>query len=96
MRIAKPIRVFCCGAIAGGLSFATFELFSMAIGRWALLPAMLLLPVFAYFGGIPIDVLDFWLRKRTRDPLWLLSSEGQEWLKSPEGAEWSKNQEGQR
>ena len=35
--------------------------------------AILLFPIARLVIGIPIDIFDMWLRKRTRDPLWLIS-----------------------
>lgn len=40
------------------------------------------------FSMAVIDPLDLWLRRRTRDPIWLMTTEGQEWLSSDEGKEW--------
>jgi hypothetical protein len=39
-------------------------------------------------GILPVDALDLWLRRRTRDPMWLMTNEGRAWLESEEGLMW--------
>lgn len=40
------------------------------------------------FAGIPIGTFDLWLRRRSRDPYWLMTDAGQEWIKTEEGRRW--------
>jgi hypothetical protein len=35
--------------------------------------AILLFPIVRLVIGIPIDIFDMWLRRKTRDPLWVMS-----------------------
>ncbi|MGL5058833.1 MAG: hypothetical protein ACRC62_02535 [Microcoleus sp.] len=51
---------------------------------------LLLFPIFSIVGGMPIDNLDLWLRRKTRDPIWLMTDEGREWLNSEEGQIWQQ------
>jgi hypothetical protein len=39
-------------------------------------------------GILPVDALDLWLRRRTRDPMWLMTNEGRAWLESEDGLMW--------
>jgi hypothetical protein len=36
-----------------------------------------------------VDHVDLWLRRRTRDPIWLMTDEGRAWLSSPAGVAWT-------
>jgi hypothetical protein len=40
--------------------------------------------------GRGISTLDLWLRRKTRDQLWLWSGEGKAWLKTEEGQAWKQ------
>ena len=60
------------------------------IGLGGLVLAVVLWPIYNLVGGSPIDSFDFWLRRKTRDPVWLISHEGRQWLETDEGREWAK------
>lgn len=94
MNIPKPVRVLCYGSIAFGLSGVIIGPLWPSIGMWALIPAVLLFPVFHVLGGIPVDGFDYWLRRTTRDPVWLMTDEGRKRLATPEGAEWTRRKNG--
>jgi hypothetical protein len=46
------------------------------------------------FSWVVIDPIDLWLRRTTRDPLWLMTYEGKSWLASAEGQAWSSSGRG--
>jgi hypothetical protein len=88
--IPKPIRQICYCII--GLSFSTVcaLILSHSLGKLGIFLGFLLYPVFNVLGGMPIDNFDRWLRRKTRDPVWLMTQEGREWLKSEEGQVWQQ------
>ncbi|WP_442485839.1 hypothetical protein [Aeoliella sp. SH292] len=45
------------------------------------------------FSVVVIDPFDLWLRRATRDPVWLMTSEGKKWLATDEGKLWQKAKE---
>lgn len=75
MYIAKPFRVLACGVIIGAGVGLTFGLLYRRIGIWAVIPALIAFPVFGVVGGFVVDSFDFWLRRVTRDPLWVKQHE---------------------
>lgn len=90
MLIPKPIRQILYCVIALFLCILCALLLSKWLGNLGIVLAFLLYPLFNVCGGIPIDSLDLWLRRKTRDPIWLISNEGREWLKSEEGELWQQ------
>ena len=90
MRIAKPIRNIGYMSISLSLSVLTYALTKPYIGLGGLVLAVVLWPIYNLVGGSPIDAFDFWLRRKTRDPGWLISHEGREWLDTQEGREWAQ------
>ncbi|MBI5240332.1 MAG: hypothetical protein HY926_07645 [Elusimicrobia bacterium] len=79
MRIAKPYRLLIpaiAAGVAAGLTLGSAKLLWLAILLFA--------------GAYVTDPLDFWLRRKTKDPIWLMSYEGREWLKTPEGQKWKQ------
>jgi hypothetical protein len=92
-RISKTARVCCYPIVSFGLTFAICKGLEIIIGSWAFL---LSLPIFFYFNLFsPVDSLDLWLRRRTKDDYWLMSNEGKKWLDSKEGEDWLKTEEAQ-
>ncbi|WP_157906983.1 hypothetical protein [Sorangium cellulosum] len=93
MKIAKPVRVLIsallaggtAGAVGGGL-YSRIEVLSAVAAVIAFVPAWFL------WGGA-VDHLDLWLRRRTRDEIWLLTREGQAWLSSTAGTAWSNRRD---
>ena len=87
-RISKPIRHIFYPAVAGAIAFLIYKAASHFIGAWAYLNA---LPAFFWFYQIdsPVDKLDIWLRKHTKDDFWLFTQEGEAWLKTDQGQEWT-------
>jgi hypothetical protein len=96
MHIAKPIRVFGYMAISFTLSALTYAVTKPYIGVGGLVLAVVLWPIYNIVGGSPIDAFDFWLRRKTRDPIWLISHAGRQWLDTDEGREWAKQTGHQR
>lgn len=92
MNIPKPIRNLCYMLIGLSLSTLCAWLLSKWLGIWGIFLGFLLYPMFTLFGGMPVDSLDFWLRRKTRDSLWLRTDEGKQWLNSEEGVAWQHNQ----
>ena len=90
MHIPKIVRVPCYIAIAFMLMILTMIIFRPYIGWVSGIIAVVMLPLFHLFGGMPIDALDQWLRRTTRDPIWLITQEGREWLDSEQGRKWRK------
>ena len=42
------------------------------------------------FSMLVVDRFDLWLRRATRDPLWLMTDDGKTWLATPEGKAWQE------
>jgi hypothetical protein len=84
MRVAKIYRVFLYGAATGVVIVGL----SLVFGKWGLLVGVLLAPIINIFAGLPIDAFDLWLRRRSRDPLWLMTDEGRALLKTEDGRRW--------
>jgi len=85
-RISKPIRILCYPIVSIGLSLLICKGLQYFIGIWVYL---FYLPLFLLFHILsPIDFLDLWLRKVTKDPVWLMTEEGREWLETEEGKQW--------
>ena len=84
MKIGKTYRLFIPSLAAGAAAGLTLG---------AKKPLWLAILLFAIAYGLAAhitDTLDFWLRRKTKDPIWLLSYEGREWLKTPEGQKWKQ------
>jgi hypothetical protein len=92
MCIPKIIRVPFCFSISFTAVAATVELTRPLIGWMSIPLAVLLFPIFNLLGGVPVDAFDVWLRRKTKDPIWLLTHEGKEWLKTDDGQEWKRQQ----
>jgi hypothetical protein len=92
MHIPKIVRVPCYMAIAFTLMILTTVVLRPYIGWLSGIFAVVMLPLFHLFGGMPIDALDQWLRRTTRDPIWLMTQEGREWLDSEQGRKWQERQ----
>lgn len=88
MTIPKPIRCILYpipGAVLAGGLIGLFH------GRWgwpAFLFVLVALPPVGTVLSLPVDSLDLWLRRRTRDPVWLLTDEGRAWLMTADGQHW--------
>jgi len=87
-RISKPVRHLCYPVVAGAIAFLTYKLAAHFIREWAYLISWFVFFWFYQFAS-PIDKLDLWLRKYTKDDIWLLTQEGKEWLKTEQGQEWT-------
>ncbi len=90
MVIPKPIRQICYGIIGLSISLLCALILSYFLGKLGIFMGFFLYPVFNVLGGMPIDHIDRWLRRKTRDPIWLMTDEGREWLKSEEGQAWQQ------
>lgn len=90
MLIPKPIRLICYGIIGLSLSILCALILSHYLGKWGIFVGFFLFPVFNVLGGMPIDILDQWLRRKTRHPVFLMTDEGKEWLNSEEGKAWQQ------
>ena len=77
-------------SISFTLSALTYAFTKPYIGLGGLVLAVILWPIYKILGGSPIDAFDFWLRRKTRDPAWLISHEGRNWLETDEGLDWAK------
>ena len=75
MYIAKPFRVLSYGVIIGAGVGLTFGLLYRRIGFWAVIPALIAFPVCGLVGGFVVDSFDQWLRRVTRDPIWVRQHE---------------------
>ena len=75
MYIAKPFRLIAYGAIIGAGAGVTYGFLHRRIGFWAVIPTLIAIPVFALLGGLVVDSFDFWLRRVTRDPIWVRQHE---------------------
>ncbi len=86
MRIGKPWRTLLQSAIAGALmGFGSVVGVGCASApwRWAVWASLLPLSFPVYLAsGFLVDSVDHWLRRVTRDPLWLMTDEGRRWLQS--------------
>jgi hypothetical protein len=88
MRISKPARHVLYLLSPLLVARALFTVTYAWLGRLSLLFSLLVVPPISIVVTLPIDSLDLWLRRRTRDPSWLLTNEGRAWLATPEGREW--------
>lgn len=93
MYIPKPHRLLIQFTLFVALAVAfvavASELRPAALAIVALLLAVPGAYMIAFvFSMAVIDPLDLWLRRRTRDPIWLMTSEGREWLSSDENKKW--------
>jgi hypothetical protein len=89
MHISKPVRHVLYLLVPLLVAGALFTVTHAWLGRLSLLFFLLVLPPISIAVTLPIDSLDLWLRRRTRDPIWLLTDEGRIWLATPEGRKWS-------
>ncbi len=90
MLIPKPIRLIGYCLVGLSLSILCALILSQKLGKLGIFMGFFLYPVFNILGGMPIDIVDSWLRRKTRDPIWLMTQEGREWLKSEEGQAWQQ------
>jgi hypothetical protein len=84
MRVAKVHRVLFYGLATGAVIAMLFLVF----GNWGLVVGVLVAPIINVFVGLPIDSFDLWLRRRSRDPQWLMTDEGRAWLSTEDGRRW--------
>jgi hypothetical protein len=86
MYIAKPFRHIIPGIIA----FSSFGyMLALRINIWITLICFLLLWILSdWFINAFINAIDLWMRRQTKDTLWLRSAEGREWLKTEQGQQW--------
>ena len=85
MRIGKIPRVLGSSAIASLLAVGSALWLSRFIGLWGYAVALVLFPFLNFLGAVPINALDFWLRRSTKDEIWLRSHEGKQWLQTKQG-----------
>ena len=71
MRIAKPIRFLLYGALTGAGTVLSFRILLRAIGWWAVIPTVVCFFLFWFLGAFLVDSCDTWLRRVTKDPIWL-------------------------
>lgn len=81
MIIGKPCRIIGGGLLAGA---ATGLIVVLSHRSWLVI---LFVPICFVFEAL-MSATDLWLRRTTKDRLWLWGHEGKEWLKTPEGAAW--------
>ncbi len=96
MRIGKLTRVLGSSAIAALLAVGSALWLSRFIGLWGYAVGLLLFPFLNFLGAMPINALDFWLRRATKDEIWLRSHEGKRWLQTKQGQAWQEGQRVQR
>lgn len=90
MLLPKPIRqIYYCTA-GFSLSILCALILSRYLGNLGSVLGVVLYPVFIIIGGMPIDILDRRLRRKTRHPVWLMTKEGKQWLESDEGQTWQQ------
>ena len=94
VHIAKPIRHIVAAGLGGACAVAVFVWLQPRWGNWALAT----IPFVGFFswmilGDVLINSLDLWLRRRTRDPIWLMGNEGKRWLESEEGHAWQRSRQ---
>jgi hypothetical protein len=94
MYIPKIVRVPIYAAVSIALVVLTIVLLWRYIGWLSVVAGLILFPIFNVFGGAPIDAFDLWLRRKTKDPIWLMTQEGRQWLETEEGKEWQKRNQG--
>lgn len=75
MYIAKPFRVLVCGIVGGAGAVLTFAFLQKHIDSWAVIPTLISIPIFWFLGEWPVNKFDFWLRRVTRDPIWVRQQE---------------------
>jgi len=92
--IPKTVRVFGYFTVActGTALFAALT--RPHLGPFSLILAPIVFIILNVIGGMPIDAFDLWLRRTTRDPIWLMGHEGQKWLNTEEGRRWSATKQG--
>jgi hypothetical protein len=94
MRIPKPVRILLSAIIAGFVIGLTLSIGVRRLGWPAYGFLLFAIPPLSFLLTWPIDAVDLWMRRKSRDPLWLMGHEGKEWLKTPEGLEWLKTPQG--
>ncbi len=89
MIIGKPFR-FILPGIPAGIAAAILGSILTLTGILKLV-SVLFVGVFTYlvFNAL-IHKLDWYLRKATKEPSWLRSTEGVTWLGTTKGKEWAK------
>jgi hypothetical protein len=100
MSIPKPIRHLIQLALlivlAAALSQLALRLRPIPLAIFAALLAVPSAFIAALVVSLCVDRVDLWLRRRSRDSLWLITDEGREWLASDEGKEWQRENETKR
>lgn len=86
MKIGKPYRLILATLLSGAI---TGLIVGISHRLWLVL---IYLPIYLATETI-INSIDLWLRRTTKDQLWLWGSEGKQWLETPEGQAW-KNRTG--
>ena len=81
MIIGKPYRIISGALLAGA---ATGLIVRLSHRPWLVI---FFIPIYFVFEAL-ISATDLWLRRTTKDRLWLWGNEGKEWLKTPKGAAW--------
>jgi len=93
MRIPKLYRQLIQFGLFGLLCGVLLALAGRLPKAWRLALLVGTVPV-AFFGALIlsfcVDSLDMWLRRRSRDPIWLKTYEGRQWLASEDGQKWQK------
>jgi hypothetical protein len=93
MKIPKVIRHLIQLAIFCLLAIALLAVAPHVQKSWRIVLLIATVPV-AFFGALIIsfyvDKIDLWLRRKSRDPIWLMTHEGKQWLASEEGQKWQK------
>ena len=72
MYIPKPLRVLGNTCVAGVATVATVTFLHPRIGFWTFFLLVLVVPVSFTVSDIIINIVDEEIRKRTKDPIWVM------------------------
>ena len=93
MRIPKFYRHLIQLFLFVLLCFALFAIAGQLQKGWRTVLFIVTVPA-AFFGALLlsfyVDRVDLWLRRRSRDQIWLMTHEGEQWLASEDGQRWQK------
>ena len=93
MKIPKFWRHLIQLVLFALLAFALLHIPALLPKSLAIVMLVLAVPL-AYFGALflsfYVDKVDWWLRRRSRDKIWLMTGEGKKWLASEDGQRWQK------